>query len=81
MLEEAWTSDSVIQTYKIPPYAIANMEEAAVTLRNSLDGSIRAYIKAIIRKSDPLLMRTYEMAFRYIYKALVCFSKNSFQQS
>lgn len=62
MLEEKWTDNNVVKTHRIPPYALADMEKTAQSLRQFLDRSITEYVGAIVAELDDLFKCTYHMA-------------------
>ena len=71
MLEEKWTDGAVMKSHRIPPYALADMEKTAQTMRSFLDRSIITYVKGTIGNLDALLRTTYQMAIVYSQEAPV----------
>jgi hypothetical protein len=65
MLEEKWTDGSVVKTYKIPPYAIADMGRTAEMFHGFVRNNVRTYIEGAVGRSDTLLWDTYRMTLRH----------------
>jgi hypothetical protein len=64
-LERKWVINGEQQSFKCAPYAIANMKEAGVMLKNFVDRHIGPSICYYIDETDKLLRDTYLMAYRY----------------
>lgn len=71
MLEEVWKSGDVTVVYKLPRFAIVEMEEAAGTIGSFIDRNIGQYITAVVHGAENLLWCTYFMAFKQISNAHV----------
>ncbi|KAJ1327396.1 hypothetical protein MN608_06723 [Microdochium nivale] len=68
MLQESWTSGSVVKSHRIPRYALANMTATATMLTNFIDNNILLYILGAV-KDDELLLMTYRFAHQYMEDA------------
>jgi len=72
MLQERWVDkDGVEHCKDIPPYAIADMNEAANMFRDDMARNVRLFIEAFVGERDPLLAKTYEMALNHTRNASV----------
>ena len=76
MLEEKWTDGDVTKSHRIPPYALADMEKTAQTMRCFLDRSTITYVKGTVGNLDTLLWSTYQMALVYSKEAPVSRESN-----
>jgi hypothetical protein len=63
MLEEKWTTNGIIKTHRIPPYALADMEKSAAVMQAFIQDSIATYICGTVENSDLLIWQTYVFAF------------------
>ena len=77
VLEEKWTDGDVTKSHRTPPYALADMQKTAQTMRCFLDRSIIPYIEGTIGNMDALLRSTYQMAIVYAREAPVSPESNS----
>lgn len=49
----------------MPPYAIANIGEAASAFRKYIDSNVLTYLNLVLDTSEPISFRTFHMAYRY----------------
>jgi hypothetical protein len=71
LLEEQWSNMGVMKKHRLPPYAIADMRKAAITLRRYVDESIVDFIGDGIDCENPLILKTYRMAYKHALHATV----------
>ena len=72
LIQEVWSDEKgMIRKHEIPPYAIANTEESAISFQDYIDSAIGECIIADIGDWDSLLWSTYLMAFKHSTKAIV----------
>ena len=64
-LERKWVIHGEQQSFRCAPYAIANMREAGVILKDFADRHIGPSICYYIDETDKLLRNTYLMAYRH----------------
>jgi hypothetical protein len=69
MLEEKWASNGIVKTHRIPRYALADVEKAAVVLETFVQRNIAVYIRDTVGSSDELIWQTYLQAFRHVQRA------------
>ncbi|KAF2810686.1 uncharacterized protein BDZ99DRAFT_497671 [Mytilinidion resinicola] len=68
-LARHWKIDGNPYTYECAPYAVSNMKQAGKTLRDFAQSSLTAAIRFWVDDQDPLLRRTYNMAYIYSINA------------
>lgn len=71
MLYEEWWNGHVLKKHPIPPFAIANMSEAASELNRYVENAIAPFIIGAVGHSDPLIWETYEMAVKHAWTSPV----------
>jgi hypothetical protein len=71
MLDVLWSDEGVLKTYRLPPYALVNIDKAAQARKQFIFDHVGSYFNAVIKKTEPLLWNTYVMAFQHSKKALV----------
>jgi hypothetical protein len=72
-LEEQWSDRGIMKKHKLPPFAIADMRKAAITLRKYVDESMLDFIGDGIDYENPLILKTYRMAYKHAFNAPVSF--------
>jgi hypothetical protein len=72
-LEEQWSDRGIMKKHKLPPFAIADMRKAVITLRRYVDESILDFIGDGIDYENPLILKTYRMAYKHALNAPVRF--------
>ena len=70
-LERRWKTNGVDQSFPCAPYGIADMKEAGKMLARYADRTLKSSIEFYVSKHEPLLYRTYRMAYRYSQHAEV----------
>jgi hypothetical protein len=70
-LERRWKTDGVEQSFPCAPYGIANMKETGKMLAGYADRTIKSSIEFYVSKQEPLLYRTYSMAYSHSQSAEV----------
>ncbi|CAG9992177.1 unnamed protein product [Clonostachys byssicola] len=58
----SWWDGSQMTRYDMPPYAIADLEEAAKSYRTVIDQYVAIFVEATVRHHDILIQRTYSAA-------------------
>lgn len=75
MLAEQWVRDGETVYYELPHYALANMEETALAIKNTVEKNAASYICNFIGNSytegDYLIWETYRSAFKRVKSAPV----------
>lgn len=66
-----WADGAILKLHQIPPYAIADLEEAAQALRNYVDSGVADFLLGALGDSDPFYWHPYLMAFKYSQEAPV----------
>lgn len=75
-LSRRWVYDGVPYEYECAPYAVADMQEAGKVLSQFSENTLSTAIPFWI-KHDPLLRKTYSMAYQYSMVAEVCSRSNN----
>jgi len=70
-LAQKWADGEVLKHHSIPPYAIANMEEAAQALLKYVDSGVAPFLVGALGHSESFYWDTYLMAFKYSQEAPV----------
>lgn len=55
----SWWNGSQMTRYDMPPYAIANLAEAAQSYRTVIDQYVAIFVRATVRHHDVLIQKTY----------------------
>ncbi|OJD30106.1 uncharacterized protein BKCO1_6600048 [Diplodia corticola] len=72
LLEEVWYDGLTRKAHPIPPYAIANMSQAAREITRYVENSIAVFVVGTVGEHDPsfpFLWQTYWMAFRHAHES------------
>ena len=69
-LEKLWRENGETRRFSVPPYAIANMEEAAESIRVMVEKSLHIYLNSLFKQgpkdhSGNFLWETYLFAFQH----------------
>lgn len=69
-LEKVWRENGQIRRFAVPPYAIANMEEAAESINVMVETSLHTYLNSLFKQqpkdhSGNFLWETYLFAFQF----------------
>lgn len=69
-LEKLWRENGETRRFSVPPYAIANMEEAAESIGAMVERSLHIYLNSLLKQqpedlSGNFLWETYLFAFQY----------------
>jgi hypothetical protein len=68
-----WKTNGVEQSFECTPYGIADMQETGKMLIRFADDTLESSIDFYIPKEDPLMYRTYGMAYSHSRNAEVRF--------
>lgn len=76
-LEKLWRENGEAKRFSVPPYAIANMEQASESIRVLVEESLHLYLNSLfkLQPRDPsgnFLWETYLFAFKYSNQLKVC---------
>lgn len=63
----SWWDGSQWQRYPMPPYAIANMAEAAISYSMMIDKNIKEYVNVTVFGHDGWIKMTYDSALEQLY--------------
>lgn len=70
-LAELWADGGVMKRHEIPPYAIADMKEAAQALWTYVNTGVADFLVGALGDSDLFYWQTYLMAFKHSQDASV----------
>lgn len=71
LMGKFWTTDGVRKAVKMTPYAIIDLEKAAVARIRYVNDNVGAYVDGTIDKEDVLMRNTVEEALRHAKEAQV----------
>jgi hypothetical protein len=70
-MQRRWKSNGIDQSFECAPYGIADMKQAGKLLTEYADRTLESSIEFYISKDEPLLYKTYRMAYYHSQHAEV----------
>jgi hypothetical protein len=71
-LHQTWWDGMEHRKHLTPPFAIANMKEAATEIKRYLEVALETSVRSLLGTGDELVTETYQVALWHMKTAPVC---------